>query len=221
MAGNFHKGTKPPAGLLRQLKLHSPFATSRARVLLSIWALATLGILSFILVSDLNRAEAELDVLGDSYIQHLSDRALISETAIEGFAAFIDSMDEFDHSKAKAYVSKLLERYPFLYMFEVARRVSDTDRATVETDLAVEYPGFYIKEFSYGSDRSWRPAEQPSFYYPLVFQEPLLEGENLIGLDIHSSGFLKLAMENSFERGEPVATQPFELAEGGLGDLPG
>ncbi len=217
MAGNFHKGTGRPAGLLRQLKLHSPFATFRARILLSIWAVVTLGILAFILVSDLNRVEAELDVLGDSYLQHVSDRALIGETAIEGFAAFIDSMDEFDHAKAKAYASKLLERYPFLYMFEVAKRVSDTDRAAVETTLAVEYPGFYIKQFSYESDRAWRPAEQSPFYYPLVFQEPLLKGENLIGLDIHSSDFLKLAMETSFERGEPVATQPFELAEGGRG----
>ena len=185
--------------------------------MLSIWALGTLGILAFILVSDLNRAEAELDALGDGYLQHVSDRALISETAIEGFAAFIDSMDELDHAKAKAYASRLLERYPFLYMFEVAKRVSDTDRAAVETALAAEYPGFYIKQFSYESDRAWRPAEPSAVYYPVVFQEPLLKGENLIGLDIHSSNFLKSAMEASFERGEPVATQPFELAEGGRG----
>jgi len=217
LAGNFYKGVKPPTGLLRQLKLHSPFATSRARILLSIWALVTLGVLAGILVSDLIRVEAELDALGDSYLQHVSDRALISETAIEGFAAFIDSMEEFDHAKAKAYARKLLERYPFLYMFEVVKRVSDADRAAVEANLADEYPGFYIKRFSYESDRAWRPAEQSPFYYPLVFQEPLLKGENLIGLDIYSSDFLKLAMATSFERGEPVATQPFELAEGGRG----
>ena len=186
-------------------------------MLLSIWALVTLGILAFVLVSDLNRVEAELDALGDSYLQHISDRALISETAIEGFAAFIDSMGEFDHTKAKAYASKLLVRYPFLYMFEVAKRVSDTERAAVEAALAIEYPGFYIKQFSYESDRAWRPAEKSPFYYPLVFQEPLLKGENLIGLNIHSGDFLKLAMETSFERGEPVATQPFEFAEGGRG----
>jgi diguanylate cyclase (GGDEF)-like protein len=102
-------------------------------------------------------------------------------------------------------------------MFEVAKSVSDTDRAAVETTLAIKYPGFYIKQFSYESDRVWRPAEKSPFYYPLVFQEPLLKEENLIGLDIYSSDFLKLAMETSFERGEPVATQPFELAEGGRG----
>jgi len=217
LAGNFYKGTRQPAGLLRQLKLHSPFATWRARFLLGIWALTTFGILGSILVSDLNRAEAALDALGDRYLQHVSDRALVSETAIEGFAAFVGSMDEFDHAKAKAYANKLLNRYPFLYMFEVAQRVSDTDRVAVETALAVEYPGFYIKQFSYESDRAWRPVDPSPFYYPLVFQEPLLQGENLLGLDIHSSDFLKQAMETSFERGEPVATQPFELAEGGRG----
>lgn len=217
MAGDCFKGEKPPTGLLRQLKLHSPFATIRARILLSIWALVTISMLAFILASDLIRAEDELGALGESYLQHVSDRALVSETAIEGFAAFIDSMEKFDHAKAKAYARKLLERYPFLYMFEVVKRVSDTDRAAVETALADEYPGFYIKRFSYESDRAWRPAEPSPFYYPLIFQEPLLTGENLLGLDIYASDFLKAAMETSFERGEPVATQPFEFAEGGRG----
>ena len=217
LAVNFHNDPNPPTGLLRKLKLHSPFATLRAKVLLGVWALVTLGILSFVLVSDLNRAEASLDTLGNLYFQHVSDRALISETAIEGFAVLIDSMDAFDHGMAKEYADKLLQRYPFLYMFEVAQRVTDTDRPAFETEFAAEYPGFYVKRFSYESDRAWRPAEHAPFYYPLVFQDPMLKGENLIGLDIHSSEFLKLAMETSFERGEAVATQPFELAEGGRG----
>ena len=217
MAGRFQNGAKPPSGLLRQLKLHSPFATPRARVLLSVWAFVTVGILSSLLLSDLDRAQDQLDALGESHLQHVSDRALIGETAIEGFAAFIDSMEMFDHAKAKAYAAKLLDRYPFLYMFEVAQRVADTDREAVESSLAAEYPGFYIKRFSYESDRAWHPVETSPFYYPLIFQEPLLDRDNLIGLDIHSSDFLKLAMKTSFERGKPVATQPFELAEGGRG----
>lgn len=217
MTANSYKAGEPPTGLLRQLKLHHPFATLRAKTLLTFWALVTAGVLSFVLLSDLNRAKATLDSLGDSYLQHVSDRALISETAIEGFAAFIDSMDEFDHKKAQGYAEKLLERYPFLYMFEVARRVIDADRVATEESLAVKYPGFYIKRFSYESDRAWRPVKQAPFYYPLVFQEPLLDGENLLGLDIFSSDFLKWAMATSFERGESVATEPFDLAEGGRG----
>ena len=187
-------------------------------MLLGAWALLTLGILAAIVLADLNRAHDELERLGRSFLQHVSDRALVSETAIEGFAAFIASMDEFDQDKAKAYADRLLRRYPFLYMLEVARRTPRAQRARIETELAVRYPGFQIKQFSYESDRAWASAGQAEYYYPIIFQHPFFgSDDDIVGLDIHSSEVLKVAMAMSFQRGEPVATRPFDLAEGGRG----
>ena len=137
---------------------------------------------------------------------------------MEGFAAFVASMDELDHDKASAYARNLLQRYPFLYMFEVAIRVPHAEREATERLLARRYPGYSIKRFSYESNRVWQRAPDAAYYYPLVFQEPLLKDEeNLLGLDIHSSEHLKIAMEASLKHGQPVATTPFELAEGGKG----
>ena len=42
--------------LLRRLKPHSPFATTRARVLLTLWAVLTVVIVGAILAVDLRRA---------------------------------------------------------------------------------------------------------------------------------------------------------------------
>lgn len=209
---------RQPEGLLRQLKLHSPFAPGRARILLAVWAVLTFSALAAVFVTDLHRASSHLEQVGSGLLQHVSDRALVSETAIEGFAAFVASLDPFDHALAQDYAQTLLGRYPFLYMFEVARRVVDRERPAVEHKLAQRYPGFRIKYFGYKSDRTWQASPRADFYYPLVFQEPLLAGsENLVGLDIHSNAVLKAAMQRSFARGEPVATHPFELAEGGRG----
>ena len=180
--------------------------------------LTTLGALTLILAADLVRARNQLEQFGQTFLQHVSDRALVSETAVEGFAAFVASMDELNHDKAGEYARNLLKRYPFLYMFEIARRVPHSEREALESTLAQRYPGFRIKHFSYESDRVWRGAAPATYYYPLVFQEPLLDGEeNLLGLDIHSGEHLKIAMQTSSRRGEPVATYPFDLAEGGRG----
>ncbi len=207
-----------PSGLLRQLNLHSPFATARGRVLLVAWAVLTAGVLVALLATDLGRARSQLEQLGDVYLQHVSDRALVSETAIEGFAAFVAALQPLNHERAHEYARTLLVRYPFLYMFEVAARVSDTDRMAFEQRLAARYPGFRIRRFDYDTDRSWQVAGNSDFYYPLVFQEPLLSGPaNLLGLDIHSGEFLRKSMQASFSRGQPVATHPFELAEGRRG----
>ena len=218
LAREHGKDRRPPEGLRRQLGLHSPFATRRARFLLTIWAMLTLAVLAAVVAADLERAESQLDQIGGAFLQHVSDRALVSETAIEGFAAFVASLDTLDQARAREYARTLLERYRFLYMFEVATRVSDPDRPAVEQAMAAFYPGFHIKRFSYTGDRRWEVSPPAPFYYPLVFQEPLLpEQDNLYGLDLNSSDFLKAAMEASFARGRPVATHPFDLAEGGRG----
>jgi len=119
MADKHFIDARPPMGLRRRLKLHSPFATVRARVLLAVWVTLTLGVLAFVLAADLGRAKARVEHLGNDFLHHVADRALISETAIEGFAAFIASMGELDHDRAQAYARMLLGRYPFLYMLEM------------------------------------------------------------------------------------------------------
>lgn len=186
--------------------------------MLGAWALCTAGILVAVILADLNRARDELKNLGHNFLQHVSDRALVSETAVEGFAAFIAAMEQFDQEKAEVYADKLLKRYPFLYMFEVARRIPHVQRSATEAELAHRYPGYRIRRFTYESDRAWVPAEPADYYYPITFQQPFFRhGDNVTGLDILSSGVLKVAMEMSFKRGEPVATRPFDLAEGGRG----
>ena len=186
--------------------------------MLGAWAFFTAGILVAIVLADLNRARDKLEYLGHHFLQHVSDRALVSETAVEGFAAFIASMEQFDQEKAEAYADKLLKRYPFLYMFEVARRIPHAQRSATEAELGLRYPGYRIRHFTYESDRAWVPAEPADYYYPITFQQPFFHhGDSVTGLDILSSDVLKVAMEMSFTRGEPVATRPFDLAEGGRG----
>lgn len=218
LAKNHRKEANPPHGLLRQLRLNGPFATARARALLAVWAILTAGAVAILVATDVHKANARLQELGVGYLQHISDRALVSETAIEGFAAFVASMERFNHDRATHYAGELLARYPFLYMFEVAVRVAHEERAAAEAALAARQPGAAFKRFTYATDRTWQPVEPAEFYYPLIFQQPLLQGAgNLIGLNIVSTDMLSVAMQASFERGEPVATHPFELAEGGRG----
>lgn len=209
---------RPADGLLQAMRADSPFTARRSLWLLGLWGLVTLGILAAIVLSDQRGAKTRLDQIGRGILQHVSDRALVSETAIEGFAAFVASQDRLDQRRTREYADTLLRRYPFLYMFEMARRVSEADRRSVEAALAEQYPGFRIRRFSYDKDRRWTVSSPAPFYYPLVFQEPLLaESDNVYGLDLYSSDFLRAAMASSFARGEPVATRPFDLAEGGRG----
>lgn len=206
------------SGVRRRLALGSPFATARGRLLSAIWAAATLAALAAIFASDLNRARAQFQQLGSELLLHVSDRSLVSETALEAFAAYVAALDGPDYEPARRFAGSLLERYPFLYMFEVAVRVDAGQRAAFEQRMARQHAGFTIRQFGFQTDRHWRQAGTSTFHYPLVFQEPVAEGPaNVIGLDIHSNPVLRQAMTRSFELGQPVATWPFDLAEEGRG----
>jgi len=150
---------------------------------------------------------------------HISDRLLVAETALEGFSAFVSSMDEFDHNKASEFANKLLERYPYLYMFEVAEHVDGSNRLIYEDKLAsTTHKDFYIRQFDYANTRQWIASPSSDFYYPIIFQAPLDSKEkNILGLDLYSSDFLLQAMEMSYKDKRPVATKPFCLAENELG----
>lgn len=209
---------RPGGGLLPAMSAVPPFAVGRSMGLLVLWGLITFGVLAAVVWSDLTYARIRLDQIGRGILQHVSDRALISEAAIEGFAAFVASQGNLDQGRTRQYAQALLQRYPFLYMFEVTRRVSQADRPAVRSALSKHYPGFQIRRFGYGKDRRWEISPPAAFFYPIVFQEPLLSGpDNVYGLDLYSSDFLRAAMAASFSRGEPVTTRPFDLAEGGRG----
>jgi diguanylate cyclase (GGDEF)-like protein len=142
------------------------------------------------------------------------DRALVAETALEGFSAFVASQAPFDHRAAADFARVLLARYPFLYKFEVAQQIDHAERAALEQRLSGIYPGFEVKQFDYRDTRQWRVAPAAHSYFPIIFQEPYFRDERqVVGLDLNSSRFLIDAMEASFSQGLAMATRPFMLAE--------
>lgn len=145
---------------------------------------------------------------------HVNDRALIAETALEGFAAFTMSFKTFSHNAAAEYASSLIDRYPFLYMFEVAVRTPHSERELLEQRLAEIYPDFRIRHFDYDNQRRWADAPAAEHYYPIIFQWPEFTDERkIVGLDLYSSEVLIDAMQRSIRLGMPVASKPFFLAE--------
>lgn len=210
-----------PSRWKRQLQpTHRPTVTFRVkeRVLLAGWVVLCLILLASIILQSIWSKQKEFERSTGFFAHHVTDRALIAETALEGFSAFVMSRPEFDQVTASDFAKNLLVRYPFLYMFEVAQKVDHSGRSKIEERLAEIYPGFEIRHFAYDGDRQWRIAPPADDYYPIVFQEPYFSDEReIVGLDLYSTDILIAAMRESSRLGRPMATQPFNLAEDVLG----
>ena len=183
-------------------------------MLLAGWSLLCLVAAMLVVWQSVWSSKLAFESAAGQLTAHIIDRALVAETALEGFSAFVMAHPSLDHAAAAAYAKTLLARYPFLYKFEVARKVEHAQRVALEDRLSDVYPGFRIRRFDYDRARHWRDAPDASIYYPIVFQEPYFsDNREIVGLDLYSSDILVAAMRESFLLGMPMATQPFYLVE--------
>jgi diguanylate cyclase (GGDEF)-like protein len=190
----------------------------RTHLLLAGWCLLCVVAAALLVSQSVWSNERAFESAAARLADQVTDRALIAETALEGFSAFVMSQPSLDHAAAAEFAKTLLRRYPFLYKFEVAQKVGYTQRTALEEHLSAIYPGFRIRRFDYDDRRHWRDAPDASSYYPIVFQEPhFTDHREIVGLDLHSSDLLVEAMRESFVRGIPMATRPFTLVEDATG----
>ncbi len=182
------------------------------------WSIFTSLLIVIILSSDYYQKKAQFIALSNHVAHAVADKMIIADSALEGFSAFILSHDDFDHQQTSLFVQNMLQRYPFLYMFEVAGKVEHTQRKQKEAELARIYPDFIIREFDYEVTRQWHASPKAKEYFPIIFQEPYYtDDREIVGLDLYSSNILIEAMRASFINGVPIASRPFKLAEGSYG----
>ena len=180
---------------------------------IAVWVLFCVMVIGFVVNKDFNDTKQAFQSSNTAIIDLISDRILIAETSLEGFAANIKE-NRVDHTYLSQIAGNLLRRYPFLYMFEVAQRIESQERTEKEIELQSVYPGFHIRWFDYENSRQWLVSEEKEFYFPIIFQEPYFHGnQNILGLDLSSSDILVEAMKASNKKGIAIASRPFTLAE--------
>lgn len=198
----------------REKSLHSKGARLYAGLLTG-WLLLLITALGILYQNNLALARLRFEQYVGDLRQGVQDRLQLNESAIEGFAALLAAMPEFDRSQAEHYARQLMAHYPHLYMLEVVQRIERTEIAEFTGRMRREFTDFRIRAFDYGRSRHWVDPESKPFYYPIVFQSPLLTGDaRVLGLDVHSQPLLREALERSGRLGRPVATRPFKLIEG-------
>jgi diguanylate cyclase (GGDEF)-like protein len=198
----------------------APIRTFRRarRLFLVAWLLLTVTALTLTVWRAVSTSKSAFQGTARDVADAITDRALVAETALEAFSAFVSSQASFDYDATADFARALLDRYPYLYKFEVAQQVAHAERAALERRVAEIYPGFQVLQFDYADTRAWRRAPAASSYFPIVFQEPYFGDERqVVGLDLNSSLFLIEAMRASFTLGLPMATRPFMLAENASG----
>jgi diguanylate cyclase (GGDEF)-like protein len=187
-------------------------------IVLGVWLSLCLSAVATLVVLNLSDVKKDLIQYGEAYSDHLDKEMISSETILKGFSALFSAVGNTEPEKVSRYVRSVIETNNQIFALEIVQRISkDQLEAFIVSKRRDGISNFTVKSFSFDSDRKWQSLKDKTFYYPIVFMEPLPSGsQEVLGLDIESVPFLQQAMMESFQRRAPVATHPFRLVEGTL-----
>lgn len=183
-----------------------------------IWLVAVIVSAVMIVETSINSARQTFQVKAENLFRFVSHRVSINETILDGFAATVDAVGRLDSTKIRDYARRIRQRYPDIYMFEIAEKIQRRNKTAFEQDMRRRvYAGFSIRRFTNVADRKWYPTKSSSFYLPIIFMEPFPPGSRkVLGLDLGSNAFFVESLQQSARLHTPVATRPFRLDEGQL-----
>lgn len=186
----------------------------------TIWLILLVTLMSSIVVFDLQLARTRFLQRANRHYQAVNDRTHIIDSILEGFAAMISVTDDLgERARIRRYAREMLEKYPFIFMFEIVEKVPD-DKITafIERYRKNVYPKFQVKGFSYESDRQWQSIRKTTYHLPIVFMEPFpKESHKVLGLDLSANKVFMHALRQSEVRNQAVSSDPFKLVEGYVG----
>ncbi|WP_165922879.1 sensor domain-containing diguanylate cyclase [Sulfurirhabdus autotrophica] len=185
---------------------------------LMIWLTFSAIITAFVISMSLNNAESRFTQFSNALFHDISEKTKDNETIIEGFAAVFDTYTSTELKKISQYSKLVIERHPQIYALEIVQVVPKTN---LNEFIALQHKtgniNFQIKNFSYNTDRKWRPVQNKAVYYPIIFIAPMKPGfEEVIGMDMETVPYSLDAMAASQKKHISVATFPFRLIEGNL-----
>jgi diguanylate cyclase (GGDEF)-like protein len=169
------------------------------------------------IASDLRSTKLRFLEYANSLYGEIDNRAQTNEAVLEGITAFLGVSGTLnDGAQISHYAQQVRARHPHIAQVEVVESVARQNLPRfIAKKRASGLPEFQIRSFSYDSGRLWRSIDDKPWYYPIVFMEPMLtESRDILGLDMDSVPFLRLAMSASARQGHAVATHPFRLVEG-------
>lgn len=181
------------------------------------WFLLASFVMASSIASDLRSAKLRFLEYANSLYGEIDNRVQTNEAVLEGITAFLGASGAMnDSAQISHYAQQVRARHPHIAQIEVVETVARQNLPRfIARKRASGLPEFQIRSFSYDSGRLWRSIDDKPWYYPIVFMEPMpAESRGILGLDMDSVPFLRLAMSASARQGHAVATHPFRLVQG-------
>jgi diguanylate cyclase (GGDEF)-like protein len=186
-----------------------------------VWTLLLVVVLGFIIHSDISEIRQQFRRNADALFEQLSNRVEVNSTVIEGFASLLASNQQHEWPLVRKYANRMIEYYPHIHNFEVARHVPGKDLKIFVDEMRSRIdPDFDVTSFDFTRTREWVKKARHNDYYPIIFINPVRsDNREVLGLDLGSEKKFAHALKQARKLDAPVASLPFTMLEGYRGFL--
>ena len=189
---------------------------------LLLWLLSLVLVMATIVAWVINSQRITFDIDSNDAMYNINEQLLINDAALAGFGSILASVGPNNLDPARNFTKHMRDTYPHIYMFEALVSVDPANKTKHEVQMrGLGYPGYKVTRYVSKKNPSGKAANLVNgvpMHFPIFFIDPYLESvKGLMGFDMMSVASMRDPLLASLATGEPVASQPYKLKEGGRG----
>ena len=155
-------------------------------------------------------------------IGQVHENLLINDAALAGFASLLNTIGPNHLQQTRDFTKRMRDAYPHIYMFEALVSVDPKNKAAHEASMhAAGYPDYKLTRYvskKTPTTKLFNTIVDVPMHYPIFFIDPYLDSvKGLMGFDMLSARKMREPLLASLASGEPTASEPYKLREGGRG----
>ncbi|MBN2161552.1 MAG: CHASE domain-containing protein [Pontiellaceae bacterium] len=147
----------------------------------------------------------------DQHADFIYRELMVNFEALQTLSVLLHEPHTLDPDRLREESQRILKRHSDIQALEWIPRVAGEDRTRYESERQAQHPGFVFTERDAQGDMV--TARQRDEYYPVYYVEPLAGNEVALGFDLGSSEPRREALEQSRDRGIPLATASITLVQ--------
>ena len=186
------------------------------------WLVSVVAVLVLYALYTINSQTSDFKNDAIKAVSHVHEQLLINDAALSGFASLLTSVGPNNLQQTRDFTQRMRNAYPHIYMFEALVSVAPENKAEHETRMhAAGYPDYKLTRYvskKNPSGKTFNLIEETPMHFPIFFIDPMSDAvKGLMGFDMLSARTMREPLLATIASGEPAASKPYKLREGGRG----
>ena len=187
-----------------------------------LWLLSVVLVVALIVISSVHDQRLDFKANATAAINQVQKKLLINDAALSGFSSLLKTVGPNNLQQVRDFTQRMRKAYPHIYMFEALISIDPKNKAAHEQSMRqAGYPDYKLTRYVSNKNptgKTFNSIEEVPMHFPIFFIDPFFDSlKGLMGFDMLSARNMREPLLASLASGEPVASKPYKLREGGRG----